>query len=126
MMSWPILSVLIWLPILGGAGILALGDERPQLARIASLAVSVAALVVAVLLYLAFNNTTADMQFTELGSWIAAFNVNYHLGVDGLSLPLILLTVFFGGVACIAGKSLQLCVFSCGRLVSMCRDSRLW
>jgi len=101
--SWPILSVLIWLPIIGGGAVLALGNQRPQPARLLSLAVSLATLVVAVLMYMAFDNSTAQMQFSELGKWIEAFDINYALGVDGLSLPLILLTAFFGPLVVLAG-----------------------
>lgn len=101
-MSWPILSVLTWLPILGGVAVMALGDQRAPLARMVSLAISVAALAIAVLLYMGFDSSTATMQFEELNPWIATFNINYHLGVDGFSVPLILLTVFFGPLVVLA------------------------
>jgi NADH-quinone oxidoreductase subunit M len=101
--SWPILSVLVWLPILGGVLVLGLGDRRAQLARLLSLVVSIATLAVAVVMYMAFDNSTAQMQFSEFSPWIRTFDINYALGIDGLSLPLILLTAFFGPLVVIAG-----------------------
>ena len=102
-MDWPILSVLIWLPILGGIGVMALGQDRAQLARVLSLSVTTIALIIAAVLYMGFSNATAQMQFAELSPWVSTFNINYHLGVDGLSLPLILLTAFFGPLIVLAG-----------------------
>lgn len=102
-MNWPILSTLTWLPILGGLLVMALGDQRHQLARVASLAVSAATLALAIAMYLAFDTSTAEMQFPEFAPWIATFDINYSLGVDGFSVPLILLTAFFGPLVVIAG-----------------------
>lgn len=94
-LDFNILSALIWLPILGGAGVLALGnDDRAPLIRRVSLAVAVAVFLLSLLLYTAFDTTTAAMQFVERGEWVPAFNIFYHLGVDGISMPLIILTTF--------------------------------
>jgi len=101
--NWPILSLLIWLPIFGGLAVIAAGDQRAPLARLLALVVSAATFVLSVLLYAAFDTSTAAMQFAELSPWIEAFDIFYHLGVDGLSLPLILLTTFFGVLVVIAG-----------------------
>jgi NADH-quinone oxidoreductase subunit M len=92
--SLPLLSIVIWLPILGGLAVLALGERRAGMARGLSLAVSVAALTASVPLWVRFDPTTAAMQFTERAPWIPAFDAWYHLGVDGISMPLILLTTF--------------------------------
>ncbi|MEM9531242.1 MAG: NADH-quinone oxidoreductase subunit M [Pseudomonadota bacterium] len=94
MMDWPILSVLIWLPIVGGVAVLMLGEKRLELARWTGLAAAVATFVLSLPLFQAFDRGTPNMQFQELVPWIETFNLNYHLGVDGLSLPLILLTTF--------------------------------
>jgi NADH-quinone oxidoreductase subunit M len=102
-LSWPILSALVWLPILGGVLVMALGELRQRLARLLSLAVAVATLAVSAVMYCAFDSSTAQMQFTELAPWIATFDINYHLGVDGFSVPLILLTAFFGPIVVLAG-----------------------
>lgn len=90
-----LLSLVIWLPIVGGIVVLMTGDDKNAgLARWISLVVSVATFVVSVPLYLGFNKNTPAMQFTEHGEWISAFNINYSLGIDGISLLLILLTTF--------------------------------
>jgi NADH-quinone oxidoreductase subunit M len=90
-----LLSLVIWLPIVGGIIVLMTGDDKNAgLARWISLGVSVATFVVSVPLYLGFNKHTPAMQFTEHGEWISAFNINYSLGIDGISLLLILLTTF--------------------------------
>jgi NADH-quinone oxidoreductase subunit M len=101
--TWPVLSVLTWLPILGGVLVMGLGDQRHRLARLVALGVSTATLVAAAMMYFAFDTQTAQMQFSELGPWIPTFDINYHLGVDGFSVPLILLTAFFGPLVVIAG-----------------------
>jgi len=86
-----ILSVLIWLPIIGGLVVLAAGENR---ARVISLVVTIATFVLSIPLYTQFDVTTAAMQYGELYAWIPAFNINYQLGVDGISMPLIILTSF--------------------------------
>jgi len=90
--EWPILSLLIWLPILGGFLTLAAGRDAPAVALRLGLSVAVATFVASLFLWFGFERGTAEMQFQEFTPWIAAFNVNYHLGVDGISMPLILLT----------------------------------
>ena len=101
--SMPLLSILIWLPILGGVAVLAIGDRRAALARSVTLGVSVLALLASVPLWTRFDPTTAAMQFTERAAWIPAFDAWYHLGVDGISMPLILLTTFITVLVVIAG-----------------------
>ena len=89
-----LLSTLIWLPILGGIAVLVLGDRRLSLARWVALATSVLTFALSIPLYTGFDTTTSAFQFVEQLPWIPAFNANYHLGVDGISLPLVLLTTF--------------------------------
>jgi len=101
--NWPILSLLIWLPIFGGLVVLVAGDQRAALARLVALVFSGLTFVLSILLYTAFDVTTAAMQFTELKPWISTFDIYYSLGVDGFSVPLILLTTFFGVLVVIAG-----------------------
>jgi NADH-quinone oxidoreductase subunit M len=101
--SMPLLSILIWLPILGGVAVLAIGDRRAALARSVTLGVSILALLASVPLWTRFDPTTAAMQFTERAPWIPAFDAWYHLGVDGISMPLILLTTFITVLVVIAG-----------------------
>ncbi|MFC1696445.1 NADH-quinone oxidoreductase subunit M [Pseudomonadota bacterium] len=101
--NWPILSVLIWLPILGGLAVIAIGEQRAALARLMALAIAAATFALSIMLFTGFDTSTAAMQFTELKPWIETFDIFYSLGVDGFSVPLILLTTFFGVIVVIAG-----------------------
>ena len=106
--NWPILSVLIWLPIIGGLAVVAVGEQRAAMARLLALAVSGLTFVLSISLFTAFDTSTAAMQFTEVKPWIETFDIYYNLGVDGFSVPLILLTTFFGVLVVIAGwESIQ-------------------
>ena len=104
-----ILSVLIWLPIVGGAGVLLIGDannvdsSRSVAMRWFALAISILTLLLSVPLYTAFDASTAAMQYVERAQWIPRFNTFYYLGVDGFSAPLILLTTFITPLVIIAG-----------------------
>jgi NADH-quinone oxidoreductase subunit M len=89
-----LLSLLVWLPIVGGLVVLALGESRVALGRWVALVTSLVALALSVPLYQGFDTSTASFQFVEQLPWIPVFNATYHLGVDGISLPLILLTTF--------------------------------
>src|ERR1700749_3701503 len=100
---FPILSLLLWLPILGGGLVLLAGRIAPGTVRWLSLFVSVLVFAVSVPLWTQFDTTTAAMQFTEKLPWISTFNVFYSLGVDGISMPLILLTTFVTILVVIAG-----------------------
>ncbi len=92
--SWPLLSLLIWLPVLGGALTLLFGPNRAGAARSFALLVSVIVFLVSLPLYTGFDASSAAMQFVENKSWIPAFDIYYALGVDGISVALILLTTF--------------------------------
>src|ERR1700693_978506 len=100
-----LLSVVIWLPILGGILTLGLGDSRASAARWAALISSLATLAACVPLYVEFANGTPNFQFIERMPWIPALHAQYYLGVDGISLPLILLTAFMTVPVIIAGWS---------------------
>ena len=89
MSNWPLLSLLIWLPIIGGALILAL--RNAETARWASLAVAVATFVLSLPL-LGYDTANDAMQFIEQHAWIPAYNIGYNLGVDGIAVALIVLT----------------------------------
>ena len=108
-MSQYLLSILIWLPILGGFVLLAIGDEgdvkssRAGMMRNVALAVSIVTFLLSTGLYTGFDATTASMQFVERASWIPAIDSWYYLGVDGISAPLILLTTFITPLVVIAG-----------------------
>jgi NADH-quinone oxidoreductase subunit M len=104
MFSHYALSTAIWLPILGGVLVLATrGDQNAVLARWISLVLAGATFIVTIPLYTGFDLGTAEMQFVENRPWIDAFNIRYHLGIDGFSLLLILLTSFSTVIVVIAG-----------------------
>ncbi|RTZ59849.1 MAG: NADH-quinone oxidoreductase subunit M [Gammaproteobacteria bacterium] len=99
-----LLTVSIWLPILGGILVLVLGsDERKDLVRQLSLGVSVLTFLVTIPLWTGFDRGTAAMQFVEKADWIRPLHIQYFLGVDGFSMPLILLTSFMTILVVIAG-----------------------
>ena len=93
MLNDHLLEVLIWLPIAGGFLVLGLGD-RPSAARWVSLGISLVTFGFSIPLWAWFKTGTAEMQFAETGPWIPAIHSNFHIGVDGISMPLILLTTF--------------------------------
>ncbi|MGD8547356.1 MAG: NADH-quinone oxidoreductase subunit M [Thiohalophilus sp.] len=102
--DWPLLSLVIWTPIVGGILVLATGsDKQAPLARLTALFWSVVTFLVSIPLYTEFETGTAAMQFTEKQAWIESWNIFYHLGVDGISMPLILLTTFMTVLVVIAG-----------------------
>ncbi len=103
MTDLPLLSLVIWLPIIGGMIVLAAHKASDNLVRWMSLAISILVFLVSIPLYTLFDTATHEMQFTETASWIPAFNISYALGVDGISMPLILLTTFFTVIVVIAG-----------------------
>ena len=102
--GFPLLSLVIWLPIFAGIGVLATGGDRnASMARWIALLGSVAGLLAAIPLYIQFDPSTTAMQFVEHHRWIDRFNVHYHLGVDGIAMPLILLNCFTTPLVVLAG-----------------------
>jgi NADH-quinone oxidoreductase subunit M len=89
-----LLSLLVWLPIAAGLAVLALGDRRLGAARWVALGGSLATLIASIPLITGFDRGTADFQFIEKLQWIPAFQAFYHLGVDGIAMPLVVLTAF--------------------------------
>jgi len=99
-----LLSLAIWTPIVFGVILLAFGrDEHAKVVRWIALIGSIVSLAVTLPLYSGFDVSTSALQFVENTMWIERFNVFYHLGVDGLSLWLILLTAFINVIVVIAG-----------------------
>ena len=100
----PWLTLSIFVPIVCGLILLAVGrDDRPGLTRNLSLVGSILSFLVTIPLYTGFDSSTAAMQFVEKALWIPAFAVNYHLGVDGISLWFVLLTAFITIIVVLAG-----------------------
>ncbi len=98
-MNLPLLSSILWLPLLGCLGVILLPRGRLALLRNFTLAVTIADLVLAVVLFQRFDPEQAGMQLVEKIPWISQWGVSYHLGVDGLSLLLIVLTAFLAPLA---------------------------
>ena len=95
----PILSIIIWLTIIGGLVVLFAGDER---CRPIALAISVVAFLFSLPLYFGFDTSTAAMQFVENVAWLPSFDIYYSLGVDGIAMPLIILTTFINVIVVIS------------------------
>jgi NADH-quinone oxidoreductase subunit M len=102
-MNAHLLSLAIWIPILGAIPVLLLGSERRCLVRWLSLAVAVAGLLVTIPLYTGFDPALVGMQFVEQAPWVPRFNLQYLLGVDGISMPFILLNSFITIMVVLAG-----------------------
>ena len=99
-----ILSLTIWLPILAGVLVLATGsDERAPLARILAFLGAAASFAVTLPLFTHFDRTSGGYQFQELHAWIPALNLNYALGVDGISVLFIILNSFITLMVVLAG-----------------------
>ncbi len=99
-----LLSLVIWTPIFFGVVLLALGrDDQARAVRWIALVGSCISLLLTLPLYSQFNLTTAGMQFVEKSAWIDIFNINYHLGIDGISFWFVLLTAFINVIVVIAG-----------------------
>lgn len=94
MNDWSLLSLLIWLPIVAAFAILALGSQKAGLARLLAIVTSIVTFIISLPLWMHFDKTTASMQFEEKIAWIPSLNINYHLGVDGIAMPLVVLTTF--------------------------------
>lgn len=99
-----LLSILIWLPVLGAIAVLFTGGEKnANIARILAASISIVSLLLCIPLYLGFDSSTYAMQFQEDHLWIRAYEIHYALGVDGISLAMIILTNFTGLLVILAG-----------------------
>lgn len=102
--TFPLLSLAIWLPIVFGVFILAFGrDSSPNAVRVASLLASIISFLVTLPLVQQFDNAAHGMQFVEKFKWIDVFNINYSLGIDGMSMWFVVLTAFITIFVVIAG-----------------------
>ena len=105
MIDLPLLSIVIWTPIAGGLWVLLLagGERSGATVRAVALAVSLLTFALSIPLWAGFDAGTHEMQFVERAAWIPAFHIHYHLGVDGISMPLILLTTLMTVLVVLAG-----------------------
>ena len=102
--SFPILSLCIWLPIIGGLWVIFAGSRVGNDAvRKDSLLISIATFIASLFLYSDFDLASTSMQFVEQHPWIEPFDIFYHVGIDGIALPLILLTTFITPLIVLAG-----------------------
>ena len=88
----PILSILVLFPVVAAAVVIGLGAEQRRLARFIAFGASLVSLAVAILLWIQFAPANGEMQFEENHVWIPSLGVQYHLGLDGLSLVLVMLS----------------------------------
>lgn len=101
--DWPILSLTVWLPIIGGFMVLASGDREANATKWTALIIAILTFIVSLPLWFAFDSSTSSMQFVERVPWIPSFDVEYYMGIDGISMPLIILTTFITPLVVIAG-----------------------
>jgi NADH-quinone oxidoreductase subunit M len=105
MADWSLLSILIWLPIVGAVLVLLTGgDKNANIARAIAITVGVVSMIFCIVLYHYFDVNTYQMQFVEFLPWIKAYHINYYLGIDGISLILIMLTVFTSLIVILAAS----------------------
>ncbi len=89
-----LITYLLIVPMIGGLLVLFINKEKEKLVRYSGLAVSVITFIVSLFLYFGFNSSISDFQFTQKFLWIPDLHISYFVGVDGISLLLILLTTF--------------------------------
>lgn len=104
---FPILSVMTYIPLLGMVAVLATPRNNPNLARWISVVATAIPLALGVYVYMHFDRTTASMQFVEQFDWIKPFNIQYYMGIDGLSVPMVLLTVLLSFLCVIASWGIE-------------------
>lgn len=111
MIDFPILTLTTFLPLIGALAILLIrGDEAvvARNARATALWTSLATFVVSIFLWVGFDNSTADFQFVEKVAWIPSFGLNYHMGVDGISVFFVILSTFLTPICILASwESIQ-------------------
>lgn len=106
-MNLPLLSLLTFLPLIGGIVILFSNKENSSFHRTVSTGFALATFVLSLGLLARFDSSSALPQFIERLPWISSFNIEYHLGTDGLSFPLVLLTTFLSLISIIASYGID-------------------
>ncbi len=96
-LDFPILSILIWLPVFGAVAVLMTGsDKHASIARWIAAIVAITNLLLCIPLCMAFDSSTYALQFQEHHPWVTAYQMHYSLGIDGISLAMVVLTNFTG------------------------------
>ena len=98
-LTFPILSLITFFPLVGILFILFVNNERLNLIRWASFLTAVITFLISLPLYFLFDSTTWNMQFVEHIPWVKEFGISYHMGIDGISILLVLLTTFLSPLA---------------------------
>jgi NADH-quinone oxidoreductase subunit M len=98
-MTLPLLTSLVVLPVAGAIAVLFTGRDRPRVARQLALLVSLATFVVSIIVWMRFDPASGDYQFVETHEWLPQFGISYHIGIDGISLLLVVLTTFLTPIA---------------------------
>jgi NADH-quinone oxidoreductase subunit M len=101
------LSLMTFIPLLGMFAVLCLPKDKPQWIRYASVVATFIPLVLGVKLFMEFDRANAGVQFVERVSWIPMFNIEYYMGVDGLSIPMVLLTVLLSFLCILASWTIE-------------------
>src|SRR6266581_6086932 len=105
--NFPILSILTFLPLIGGVIVIGLGADKKQIARWLSLGFSFASLALALTVWFQFKPVSGELQFEEQHSWIPSLAVSYHVGVDGLGLLMVLLSAIVVPMAMLASWKIE-------------------
>ncbi len=98
-MTFPLLTAILFLPLAGALFLLGFPQQRLAAIRVCTTVVMLLTFAVSVLLFVVFDNTLPQMQWVERAPWIASLGIYYHVGVDGISLPLVLLTTLLSPIA---------------------------
>jgi NADH-quinone oxidoreductase subunit M len=98
-MTLPLLTLLVLVPLAGGGVALLLGRERERLVRQVALVASLVTFGLSIVVWMGFDATSAEYQFVERHAWLPDFGIFYHVGVDGISLLLVVLTTFLTPIA---------------------------
>ena len=98
-MNMPILTLLVALPFAGGAAVLLTGRDRASLTRWLALGISLVTFVLSLMMWAQFDSTQGGYQLEEVHSWMPDFGISYHVGIDGISLLLVVLTTFLTPIA---------------------------
>jgi NADH-quinone oxidoreductase subunit M len=103
----PLITILTAVPLIGALGVLGLGEKNKHMARGLALTVAFIALAMTLLLWHRFNPTSGELQFEELHAWIPAIGVQYHVGIDGLGLLMLLLSAIVVPMSLAASWQIQ-------------------
>ncbi|MBN4054843.1 NADH-quinone oxidoreductase subunit M, partial [Nitrospira defluvii] len=100
--GFPILSLLAYLPLMGAMVLLFMKNDDDKAIMHTAFGISIVTLLISFLLIPGFNSSTADMQFMEKHEWIPSIGVSYVVGIDGISLLLIVLTTIISSIAIVS------------------------